>query len=52
MAIGIVVGEPCSIFVRFASAPKMFDEFRMLIDMAIDQAMGNARVILLFQSGV
>ena len=36
MAIGIVVGEPCSVLVGFSSAPKMFDEFRMLIDVAID----------------
>lgn len=52
MSIGIVVGEPGSVLVGFASTPKMFDEFRMLIDVAIDQTMRNTRAIPLFQSGV
>ena len=36
MSISIVVGEPCSVLVGSTSTPKMFDEFRMLIDVAID----------------
>ncbi|MDK2899399.1 MAG: hypothetical protein PWQ10_586 [Patescibacteria group bacterium] len=34
--IGIIVGEPCSVLIGFASAPQMFDEFWMLIDVSID----------------